>query len=117
MSGTVDLGSGALGSFLVDSQGMTLYVFLKDTPGSGSSACTGGCATVWPALSEGSPTAGSGVDASKLGTITGVDGNPQVTYNGRPLYHYAKDVNPGDTMGQGFNSLWYVASPAGDPLQ
>jgi predicted lipoprotein with Yx(FWY)xxD motif len=114
---TVNAGSGALGSYLVDSKGMTLYIFLSDTPGSGTSTCSGGCASAWPALTASSPTAGSGVDASKLGTITRADGGTQVTYNGWPLYYYAKDVNPGDTLGQGIKSVWYVVSPAGDAVK
>src|SRR5690242_16568876 len=33
---------------LVDSKGMTVYTFDKDTANSGKSACTGGCAENWP---------------------------------------------------------------------
>jgi hypothetical protein len=30
-----------------------------------------------------------------------------------PLYTYKSDTAAGDTMGQGFKSLWYVVSPDG----
>jgi predicted lipoprotein with Yx(FWY)xxD motif len=106
-----------LGSILVDQNGMTLYLFLNDTQGAGTSACSGGCAAIWPALAATSPTAGTGVDASKLGTITRSDGTMQVTYNGWPLYLYAPDTKPGDTNGQGVKSVWYVVAPSGDAVK
>jgi predicted lipoprotein with Yx(FWY)xxD motif len=105
------------GSILVDQNGMTLYMFTNDTQGAGTSACSGACAALWPALAASSPTAGTGVDASKLGTITRSDGTTQVTYNGWPLYTYAKDTKAGDTTGQGFKSIWYVIAPSGDPVK
>ena len=105
------------GSILVDQNGMTLYMFTNDTQSAGTSACSGACAALWPALTASSPTAGTGVDASKLGTITLSDGTMQVTYNGWPLYLYSKDAKAGDTTGQGFKSIWYVIAPSGDPVK
>jgi len=111
------------GPILVDSEGMSLYVFMKDTQNSGTSACTDadGCATDWPPLvSEGSPVAGEGVDDTLLGTITRDDGTTQVTYNGWPLYLFSEDEAPGDTNGQGideFGGLWFLVSPAGEAIQ
>lgn len=105
-----------LGSFLVDAQGRTLYLFLADTPT--SSACSGGCAMNWPPLlTTGAPQAGEGVDASKLGILMRSDGTTQVTYNGHPLYYFAGDTQAGDTNGQGIGGKWYVVSPAGEPIQ
>ncbi|HVM67496.1 MAG TPA: hypothetical protein VMU14_21670, partial [Acidimicrobiales bacterium] len=46
----VTLGSSSAGPVLVDATGRTLYVFDKDTAGSGSSACNAACANAWPAL-------------------------------------------------------------------
>ena len=104
--------NAALGSFLVDSMGMTLYVFTKDTPG--TSTCYGICATYWPPLlTNGMPVAGAGVTDSMLGTTTRTDGSVQVTYNGWPLYHFSKDKAAGDTMGEGVQSTWYVMNPDG----
>jgi predicted lipoprotein with Yx(FWY)xxD motif len=105
------------GSILVDQNGMTLYLFLNDTQGAGTSACSGACAALWPALTASSPTAGNGVDSSKLGTITLSDGTTQVTYNGWPLYTFAKDTKAGDTNGQGIKSVWYVVAPSGDAVK
>ena len=104
--------NSALGSFLVDSKGMTLYLFTKDTPN--TSACYGGCATIWPPLlTTGAPTAGTGVTASLLGTTKRTDGTTQVTYNGWPLYYYASDKVAGDTTGENVQGVWFVITPAG----
>jgi predicted lipoprotein with Yx(FWY)xxD motif len=105
-----------LGNILVDSQGRTLYLFQKDS--GTTSSCTGACAAAWPPLRvNGQPTVGSGANASMVGTTTRSDGNPQVTYNGHPLYLYSGDQNPGDTNGQGltqFGGGWFAVSPAGN---
>ncbi len=109
----VDVGQSAtLGSFLVDSKGMTLYIFTNDSPN--TSNCYGGCATAWPPLlTAGAPTGGTGVTASMLGTTTRTDGTTQVTYNGMPLYYWIKDKIAGDTTGQGVQNVWYVIDPTG----
>ena len=104
--------NAALGSYLVDSKGMTLYVFSNDT--ANKSTCTATCATNWPPLlTNGSPTAGSGVTASLLGATTRGDGSMQVTYGGWPLYYFAGDKASGDTKGEGVKNLWSVITPTG----
>ncbi len=109
----VNVGSEAsLGSFLVDSKGMTLYLFTKDTPN--TSNCYDGCAAAWPPLlTLGAPTSGAGVDASLLGTTTRTDGSVQVTYNGWPLYYFANDKAAGDVNGEGVQGVWFVVTPDG----
>jgi predicted lipoprotein with Yx(FWY)xxD motif len=99
-----------LGDYLVDAKGMTLYLFTKDTPG--VTNCSGGCLKAWPALvAAGDLVAGPGV-AGKLDVITRADdGSKQVTYNGYPLYYWAKDKAPGDTTGQGVGGVWFVVPP------
>jgi predicted lipoprotein with Yx(FWY)xxD motif len=115
---TISVRTTPLGRILVDGKGMTLYLFEKDT--GTTSMCDGSCAAFWPpTTTEGAPKAGSGVDASKLGTTTRSDGTTQVTYNGHPLYYYEEDKAPDDTAGQGLNifgALWYVVSPAGNEV-
>lgn len=104
---------GDLGQILVDGEGYTLYVFLNDEPG--KSACTGNCAASWPPLLvDGEVAAGEGLEASLVGTITRDDGTTQITYNGKPLYYYYKDDNPGDANGQAANDVWFVITPAGE---
>jgi len=112
----VNLGQDAtLGSFLVDSKGMTLYIFTKDT--ANTSNCSGTCANNWPPLlTTGAPSAGTGVTASLLGTLTRADGGTQVTYNGMPLYYFAADKATGDIKGQGVKSVWYVLDATGKPI-
>jgi predicted lipoprotein with Yx(FWY)xxD motif len=110
--GTVTVAKNpTLGDILVDSNGMTLYLFLKDT--GTTTACTGTCAQNWPALISASPTAGSGADASLLGTAPDTN---QVTYNGHLLYTFAKDKNPGDVNGEGLLEAWYAVSPTGEAI-
>jgi predicted lipoprotein with Yx(FWY)xxD motif len=104
--------NSALGSFLVDSKGMTLYLYTKDTPN--TSACYGSCASYWPPLlTSGAPVAGTGVTASMLGSTNRTDGTIQVTYNGWPLYYFASDKAAGDTTGENVQSVWFVITPAG----
>ena len=112
---TVGVANSGLGSILVDSTGHTLYLFKADV--GANSACTGACAAAWPPLiAKGKPTAGAGLTASKLGTITRSGGNHQVTYNGHPLYLFIKDQKPGQTTGQGvtaFGAPWFALNPSG----
>lgn len=108
--------NATLGSYVAGKDGMSLYIFEKDT--AGTSACSGNCAGTWPPLTVASVadvTAGTGV-TGMLGTIQRADGTIQVTFAGRPLYYYAGDSAAGDTNGQGKNNVWFLASPTGDPI-
>ena len=104
-----------LGQILVDDKGLTLYLFVADT--GTASTCYSSCATIWPpVLTTGAPQAGTGVNASLLGTTTRTDGKVEVTYAGHPLYYFLQDKAPGDTKGQGINGfggLWWVLGPSG----
>ncbi len=115
---TVEVRRTSLGKILVNSQGHTLYLFKKDSRN--KSTCTGACAAFWPPLrASGKPTAGHGINASKLGTVRRSDGKPQVTYNGHPLYTFQKDTKAGQTNGQGvtaFGASWFTLSPAGNQI-
>jgi predicted lipoprotein with Yx(FWY)xxD motif len=109
------------GPILVDGDGAALYVLAEDTQNGGTSACTGDCTQEWiPLQSQGAPVAGTGVDATLLSTITRDDGTLQVTYNGRPLYHFDEDMAAGDTNGQGVEDEfghWSLVSATGEPVQ
>jgi predicted lipoprotein with Yx(FWY)xxD motif len=107
---TVQVAETDLGKVLVNEDQHTLYVFKQDT--GEDSNCTGGCASTWPALKADEPTAGDGVDESKLST----NDAGQVVYNGHPLYTYSGDQEPGDTNGQGFADNWYVVTPDGEAM-
>ena len=107
-----------LGKILVDGSGKTLYLFAKDT--STSSTCYNACATFWPPLlTKDAPKAGSGVNASLLGTTKRSDGTLEVTCAGHPLYYVITDHNPGDASGQAVNNFgapWYVLGPDGQKI-
>jgi len=104
---------GSQGTLIVaGANGMTVYTFTKDVANSGTSACTGGCLTKWPALTvpAGSTPAGGSDITGKLGTITRADdGSAQVTYNGLPLYFYSGDKAPGDS--NGIYTNWVAVKP------
>ena len=89
-----------------------MYRFAPDT--STTSKCTGSCATFWPPV-KGPATAMSGVTGT-LGTITGPNGTTQATYDGHPLYTFAKDTAPGQAKGNGLNAfggLWHEMTVSG----
>jgi predicted lipoprotein with Yx(FWY)xxD motif len=112
---TVKTRHGALGTYLVDGSGRTLYRFLKDT--SRRSRCSGACAQAWPPLiTRERPEAEGGAKASRLSSARRKGGALQVVYGGRPLYRFAPDSKPGATGGQGANAFgghWYVVAPSG----
>ena len=103
------------GPALIDAKGMSLYLFEKDA--GGKSACTGACANAWPpAVVTGAPTAGAGLDASKLSTLERDDGTTQIVYNGHPLYTFAGDASAGQAGGQGSGGTWFLVNAAGDKI-
>jgi predicted lipoprotein with Yx(FWY)xxD motif len=108
---TVAVANSRLGDILVDADGRTLYAFTKDK--GDQSACSGDCATNWPALT-GTATAGTGAQAALLSTAMQANGSSQVTYGGKPLYYFAGDAKPGDTKGQGVGSAWFAVTADGE---
>ena len=116
---TVEAKKGDLGTILVDAKGRSLYLWEADK--GSQSTCADACAQAWPPLTTtGKPQAGSGVQASLLGTTKRADGTMEVTYGGHPLYYFAGDKAPGDTAGQasdGFGAEWYVVGPNGKKVE
>jgi predicted lipoprotein with Yx(FWY)xxD motif len=90
---------------LVDSKGMTVYTFDKDTANSGKSACTGGCAKNWPPV-----PAGDAAPAEPYSVVTRDDGTRQLAYKGKPLYTFGKDKKPGDKTGNKAMNAWHVVT-------
>lgn len=115
-SAVLKASSTSLGKVVVDSGGRTVYVFDKDKPGAGSSACTAACLAKWPPVPASSSTpTGDGV-SGKLGTITRDDGTKQVTLGGMPLYLYAGDSHAGDVTGQAVGGVWWAVGPDGTKI-
>ena len=115
----VSTKTSSLGTFLVDGQGRTLYLW--DADHGPKSTCTAACAQAWPPLTTtGTPKASGTVKSSLLGTATRPDGSREVTYAGHPLYTYAGDTRPGQVTGEGSNSFgapWWTVTTAGRALQ
>jgi len=110
---TLSVASTGLGRILVDSAGRTVYYYDKDTVGETTSACTGPCVGLWPAVpAPAEPKVGPGVEGT-LGTVRGPDGNSQLTLDGHPLYTFVSDQKPGDTAGQGYDGIWWVVDGHG----
>ena len=104
--------NAALGSYLTDESGFTLYYYKNDT--ARASHCSGDCLQTWPGvMTSGAPIASDPSITGKLGWINRPDGGMQVTYNDMPLYYYSKDNKPGDTLGQGAGGQWFVVPPDG----
>ena len=98
--------NGKTVTLLTNAQGMTLYYFQPDT--ATTSACTGGCASIWPPYIS-SATPAKGTLSGILALQTNANGS-QVTYNGHPLYNYSGDTGPGQTNGEGISNKWFVAT-------
>lgn len=99
-------GDSAKGKVLTNDQGMTLYVFDKDSPG--KSACNGPCATNWPPLMA---SAGA-MSMGDYTIVTRSDGSKQWAYKARPLYNWKNDKKPGDITGDGMlKGAWHIAQP------
>jgi predicted lipoprotein with Yx(FWY)xxD motif len=116
---TIRVGSTRLGRIVVDGKGRTVYLFVADS-GTKSTCNSSACVQYWPpVLTTGAPQAGTGVNASLLGTLKRQDGTTEVTYAGHPLYYFISDKKAGDVAGQGINGFggpWYVVSPSGKQI-
>ncbi len=111
-SSTVDIkNKEGIGNYLVDSTGMTLYTFKKDSPG--KSACMGECTAMWRVFYAEIKSVPSALKRSDFGSITRGDGIQQTTYKGMPLYYFVDDKQPGDTFGNGVFNLWLPARTDG----
>ena len=90
---------------LVGPNGMTLYIFDKDT--GDKSVCNGGCATNWPPFMA----ADSDKPSGDFTIVTRDDGKKQWAAKGWPLYYWVKDTKPGDKTGDGVGGNWKTAKP------
>jgi predicted lipoprotein with Yx(FWY)xxD motif len=122
---TVTVWRSPYGPILTDQRGLTLYVYQLDTPG--VSNCRDQCLDRHPPLTssyglprssgaqgptDGPPT----LDPSASGTLTFIvrdDGTQQIAYNGKALYRYFRDMNPGDVLAgtDGPPYVWSIAQP------
>jgi predicted lipoprotein with Yx(FWY)xxD motif len=98
----------SLGKVLVDSKGMTLYVFDKDQKGATKSSCTDKCIVNWPPFAAAADAKAEG--DWTLVDVTDKDGKAEKmwAYDGKPLYFFIKDKKAGDVTGEGVGSVWHV---------
>lgn len=109
--------SPTYGEYLVREDGRAVYLFTADTRGE-ASACYDACADAWPPVT-GEAMVGSDLDESLIGTIERQDGTRQATYNGWPLYEFARDSGNQPT-GQdiaSFGGEWYLIGPDGEQIE
>jgi predicted lipoprotein with Yx(FWY)xxD motif len=109
------VASSSLGDVVVDGKGMTVYVFDKDAAGR-PSACSGQCATLWPAVTTTSATPSVDGVTGTVGTAATADGGKQVTIGGLRLYTFAQDAAAGDVAGQGFGGVWWAVGASGSKV-
>jgi predicted lipoprotein with Yx(FWY)xxD motif len=118
-AGTIAVGESDYGQIVFDTRGFTLYAFTRD--GRGPSRCSGACAEAWPPyVAEGELRAGPGTRQGLLATVRRPDGSRQVTYDGRPLYYYVGDREPGQVLCQDvveFGGTWLVVRGGGALVQ
>jgi predicted lipoprotein with Yx(FWY)xxD motif len=116
---TLQAKSSRFGKVLFDGRGFVLYAFTRDRVG-GKSTCYGDCAAAWPPyVLKGRRSLGPGLKRTLLGTARRRDGTPQVTYAGRPLYHYRGDTKPGAILCQDvseYGGTWLVVARSGKPV-
>jgi predicted lipoprotein with Yx(FWY)xxD motif len=112
---TLTVKSSRFGRVLFDGRGYVLYAFTRDARG--PSRCYGACAKAWPVYYvKGTIRAGRGIKRSLIGTTKRRDGRRQVTYAGRPLYHYVGDTRAGQIGCQNvveFGGTWLIVRPSG----
>lgn len=138
---TIEVDSLAdTGPYITDGEGRALYA-IEGEP-EGESTCYDECASEWPPFlasdgadgaggadgadgaSAGEPTPGAPgagpAEADRIGTLERRDGQRQVTYEGRALYYYHDDQEPGETDGHHLTDQWgewYLVRPDGELLE
>ncbi|MGD1068295.1 MAG: hypothetical protein ABR975_15905 [Vulcanimicrobiaceae bacterium] len=90
----------------VNSTGFAVYTFSGDTVAN-QSTCTGSCLAAWPPV-----PAPAGTLPTPWSEFTrSDDAVVQLTYNGKPLYTFASDTQPGVASGNGVAGF-SIARPA-----
>lgn len=98
-------------AFLMDSKGMALYTFDKDTKD--KSNCYNGCEAKWPVFAGDASSLKLPADVKKedFGMIKRDNGAMQTTYKSQPLYYFFKDTKANDMHGDGVKGVWHLVKP------
>ena len=98
----VTMGVASAATTLTAKNGMTIYVFDKDT--GTESTCYDQCAVNWPPyLAEADAKLSEGWTMVKR-----KDGAMQWAYDGHPMYFFKGDAAKGDAKGDGMAGIWHV---------
>lgn len=100
-----------LGEIIVDSKGMTVYRFKKDSAWPMKSACVGPCLDKWPVVAPVDKNDTEGIIKKGFVTFDRPDGIKQQSIDCWPVYTFSGDKKPGDTNGQGVLGTWFAVSP------
>lgn len=90
-------------TYLADAKGRALYLYDGDTAGSGTSRCTGDCASNWPPYLSGTTTR-TDLPAN-ITIITRQDRSQQFAWKGKPLYYFIGDSGSGQPTGDEVNGF------------
>lgn len=100
------------GTALAGGDGLVLYAFSNDQPGT-STCVSEGCVEKWPpVLVEGEITLGNGLDSALFTTIDRPDGTKQLAVADQPLYTMADDT-VGTALCQGADDVWWLVNADG----
>ena len=117
-SDSAALATTTLGKVVVDNEGRTFYLYTKDTQNK-PSTCVDTCATTWPpATATGTPTAGTGLDATKLTVIKRAGRLRAIGVQRLAVVPLRRRMpRAGDTTGQAVGSVWYVVDATGTAIK
>lgn len=100
---------------LVNSYGMTVYMFGPDGVGT-TSTVHGSLRAAWPYVTwGGTVTAGAGLTLSSATAHVQTDNTRLIGYHSHLLYTFVGDAAPGDVSGQGVNNF-FVLDAAGNKI-
>lgn len=114
--------SDEFGVYLADQNGRPLYVFTADKRESltlpNKLACVGQCLQAWPPLTtKETPRAAGAVQPQLISKIDVAQG-PVVTYDGWPLYYFARDSGA-QLLGhnvESYGGVWRLIGPDARPI-
>jgi len=92
--------------FLVDTEGMSLYTFDKDTLNK-SNCLPGKCQDVWPLF--------VGVDNNDTDIKAVPESEGHLAYRKHPLYYFINDAKAGDVNGNNVKDVWHLVHAPSAP--
>jgi len=101
-----------------------VYLFTTDVQGGGAAeasiSCNEECRAAWPLVTTGTSADAEGEAQSDLIGTVEFDNRNVVTYNGWPLYFFARDSEGNPPTGQeieSFGGEWYLIAPGGTRIE